>query len=206
MSGIGSSSENVRPTVDLCTPNALEAEHLYALALEEGLVDPYTPTKGDGIASLHAEAASLGIEENLLVAARGLAPLFRTLFIKLGSQGVLLMTRARSQAQAPDFASTSHVHFRRFPGLRAPTVHSTTGCGDTFAGALLAGLEDVLDSRTASTSTSTSGKMASMSAPASEEELERMVDLAQRAAVMTLESELAVSPELDRLRIGYQRS
>ncbi len=64
---------------------------------------------------------------------------------------------------------------RLFPGVEAVAdVVSVNGVGDTFLGVLVAGL-------------SRGGK------------IEELVDVAQRAAVMTLRSSEAVSPELARL-------
>ncbi|KAK4982313.1 hypothetical protein LTR66_009339, partial [Elasticomyces elasticus] len=76
------------------------------------------------------------------------------------------------------------VYMRLFPAVetvRDEDVVSVSGCGDTFLGTLVAGLA--------------SGKRVG-----EETRVESLVDVAQRAAVMTLKCKEAVHPDIARLR------
>jgi pseudouridine-5'-phosphate glycosidase/pseudouridine kinase len=129
--------------------------------------------------------------------AVGLLPFYQRLVIKCGARGVLVALRVVGEARgawapvrsnagariAVSHAGADTVVLRHFPALALADgeMVNSTGAGDSLVGSLLADLvrdPGVLDD------------------PHS---LERAVDRAQRAAILTLQSPLAVSPLLSEL-------
>jgi pseudouridine-5'-phosphate glycosidase/pseudouridine kinase len=129
--------------------------------------------------------------------AVGLLPFFQRLVIKCGERGVLVALRIVGEARsawaglrsgANERVAVSHggtdiVVLRHFPAISVDQeqVLSSTGAGDSLVGSLLADLVQ---------------NLAVLDDPHS---LELAIDRAQKAAVMTLQSRLAVSPVLSEL-------
>jgi sugar/nucleoside kinase (ribokinase family) len=212
------------PQVDLLTPNSheLAALHTYASSSSASLGNnPHHFSREDwwnvinafGIPDTGARAklclatsqdiVNQGIPQQCLQ----LLPFFPTIAAKLGRQGVLLvqiLPAADSRLQKPEYAefilsrnpaaevpedaktteSVGGVYMRLFPPpeeIPSEDIRSVNGVGDTFAGALVAGLARG----------SESGK---------DVYVEDLVDLAQRAAGLTLRSLEAVSEEVVGLK------
>lgn len=193
-----------RPAVDLCTPNQYELLAMYEAAKRHGhldthawfeVVDAFGIMRGArerfvDIAS--AELADAGIP----VQSVNLLPYVPTILAKLGDRGALLTTilskddpRLRDPDEARyvvsrcanDHPRVGGVYMRLFPAVeRVEDAVSVNGIGDTFMGVLVAGL-------------AMGGKV------------ERLVDVAQRAAVLTLKSRESVSEEVGGLRRELRR-
>lgn len=153
------------------------------------------------------ETASLGslaflVDKGVVQMAINLLPFFQHLVVKCGELGVLVVMRlsntnadtwltARNDPQsrhviAHSQSSASTVVVQHFPPLPIPsgTSVNTTGAGDSLVGALLAML--VQDPNAFLDPTS----------------LKNVIDVAQEAAIMTLQSSYAVSPSLSSLSAG----
>ena len=192
------------PTIDLCTPNALELTAMHTAARSSGLFDRqdwWIVVDAFGIPSSGATAHLTYLTSPALVTAGipqralQLLPFIPTLATKLGADGVLLTMllaaddpRLSDPDAAPYILSRSGtgergvggVYMRLFPAAETVPegeVVSVSGCGDTFLGALVAGM--VVEER--------KGGKARM---------EDVVMFAQRAACATLRSREAVAPEL----------
>jgi pseudouridine-5'-phosphate glycosidase/pseudouridine kinase len=185
--------------VDLATPNQYELASMYASAKKHGffesdrwwqIIDAFgIPSSGarDRFVSL---TSSKMTDEGIPLQTVQLLPFIPNIITKLGADGVLLTKllkpndyRLTEPAAAPYILSrTSNgstevggVYMRLFPGLGpVDDVVSVNGVGDTFLGVLVAGMTKGL-------------------------EMERVVNIAQRGAVMTLRSSKAVSPELGNI-------
>lgn len=138
------------------------------------------------------------VEEGLARMAINLLPVFQRLVIKLGEHGVLLAMRlsgeparlsgwahARSSSRerlAVSRAGDEIIILQHFPGFQVTGKINSTGAGDTLLGTLLA--EFVKDGQLWETP----------------EKVRATINLAQKAACMTLASKLAVTPELSNLK------
>ncbi|KAK0567144.1 hypothetical protein OC844_000389 [Tilletia horrida] len=130
------------PVIDIITPNALELLHLHAAAAKMGLIDASHDDVGGS--PLRPDE---GLEE-ILAAAQDLSALFGWIFLKRGKDGVLVIRRAAPLAppssapgQKPQNNNSTPLRISRHPSpvqLQAEEIISTTGAGDTFAGALIA--------------------------------------------------------------------
>ena len=189
-----------RPAVDLCTPNQYELLAMYEAAKRNGylehdlpwfgVVDAFGIMRGarDRFVSItSAEMADAGIP----VQSVNLLPYIPTIITKLGANGALLTTllgrddpRLRDPEHARYVVSRSMndhphvggVYMRLFPAVeRVKDVVSVNGIGDTFMGVLVAGL-------------ARGGKV------------EKLIDVAQRAAVLTLRCKEAVSDQVGMLK------
>lgn len=198
------------PLIHLATPNALELSVMHATARERGFFDSeewWAVIDALGIPSTGARAQLALTTSPALVDAGvpqqsiQLLPFIPSMCTKLGSQGVLLTQllragdpRLTSGDYAPYILSRCNneteetlgvggIYMRLFPAAEMVSeadVVSVNGVGDTFMGTIVAGLaKRGRDAR-----------------------VEDVVDVAQKAAVMTLKSNEAVSPELGRLRSG----
>ena len=174
-------------SIDLTTPNQYELESMYKAAEENG----YISRSGIPVDDLSAPPfrdAHLSPERARWIVS--LLPFVSTIITKLGSEGAVLATlltpddpRARDPDQAQFVARARYgdtryggVYVRHFPASETvKDVVSVNGVGDTFLGVLVAGLAQ-------------GGK------------IENLVDVAQRAAVLTLRSHESVSDELVGLR------
>ncbi|KAI6047678.1 indigoidine synthase A-like protein [Pisolithus marmoratus] len=149
------------------------------------------------------EAPELGdlsflVNKGIIQMAINLLPFFQHLVIKCGELGVVVVMRLgdtnvvkrsmeRSNPQSRyivhSSASAETIVVQHFPPIHVPpgTVVNTTGAGDTLVGALLALL---VQNPNAFLNVTT---------------LSSIIDVAQRAAVLTLQSSCAVSPLLSSL-------
>lgn len=194
--------------VHLATPNASELTAMHTAAREShafGRSDWWEVIDAFGIPSSGARVQLALATSNELVdqgipqQSIQLLPFIPSICTKLGADGVLLTqiipahdARLTSGEYAPyilsrcangteDSLGVGGVYMRLFPAIetvKQEDVVSVNGVGDTFAGALVAGLA---------------------SKPGSH--VEDFIDLAQRAAVLTLKSTESVSPGLGTLRL-----
>ncbi|KAF9879291.1 hypothetical protein CkaCkLH20_03524 [Colletotrichum karsti] len=187
------------PGIDLASPNNFELSAMYAAAKENGFFD--TPewfgvidafnmrgARDRFVRLTSAEMTDAGIPVQTI----HLLPYIPTLVTKLGSRGVLLTTilgrddprlKDRNEerwllTRAPvDHPTVGGVYMRLFPPAEKVPLEeivSVNGVGDTFLGVMIAGLAK-------------GGKV------------EKLIDVAQKAAVLTLKSHESVSPDLGRL-------
>ncbi|GAA5866197.1 hypothetical protein JCM3774_004115 [Rhodotorula dairenensis] len=184
------------PLVTYTTPNIYELTQMYehacfsehAMYSAREWFDYYTVSAQDLALRLPKWVLDEGVAQ---MAIRLLATsLFGTLFVKSGSRGVLVAQRVSRVDQSSEWTAMpkgkgTAVVQSSMPGdilvlkhhaaLSVPEheVRSVTGAGDNLAGALLAGMSRGLS-------------------PARPADLDRLVELAQRAAVNTLKSDEAV--------------
>lgn len=141
------------------------------------------------------------VDKGIAQMAINLLPFFRRLVIKCGEMGVIVVMRFTGDDAAESSWSTESTnHHRRyvvshsstsgdivvlqhFPAMQLPSdaLVNTTGAGDSLVGALLAAL------------------VQSPKAFHSAISLARTIDIAQHAALLSLQSPLAVSPLLSSL-------
>lgn len=187
-----------RASVDLATPNQFELDAMYAAAREGGfLEDPRWFEVIDALGMVGARdrfvrlTSAAMTDAGIPVQTVQLLPFIPTIVTKMGANGALLTEllgpedpRLRDPREARYILArcvTGHptvggVYMRLFPAVeRVGDVVSVNGVGDTFLGVLVAGLAQ-------------GGRVVDL------------VDVAQRAAVMTLRSREAVSAELGALR------
>lgn len=197
------------PSMHLATPNTYELSAMHTVAKDAGLFDrkdwweiidafgiPSSGARTQLALATSSELVDQGIPQQTLQ----LLPFIPTICTKLGAEGVLLTQiipagdpRLSSGEYAPYILSrcaneteetlgVGGMYMRLFPAVEevaAEEVISVNGVGDTFCGTLVTGLAK-------------RGKDA---------RVEDLVDLAQRAAVLTLKSKESVSPGLGTLRI-----
>lgn len=141
------------------------------------------------------------IDQGVAQMAINLLPFFQHLIIKCGERGALCVMlisgedaatspwgRERSNPQSRYVVAQGDnkeiIVFQHFPGLAVENVTNVTGAGDSFVGAILASLSQ-------NPKTFFNPK-----------DLEQTITTAQQAAVLTLQSDLAVSPLLsDTLKL-----
>jgi len=192
--------ENLR--VHLASPNSLELSAMFTAAQNAGFFDneywwPVIDALGipsGGARTQLALATSSGlVDEGIPQQTIQLLPYIPCILTKLGPEGVLLTQLLRAGdprlsdgTYAPhilsrcgngteDTLGVGGVYMRLFPAVEQvpeEDIVSVNGVGDTFLGAIVAGLER-------------GGKNA---------RVENLVDVAQRAAVLTLKSAESVSP------------
>jgi pseudouridine-5'-phosphate glycosidase/pseudouridine kinase len=193
-------------SVDLCTPNQYELLAMYEAAKRHGYLEHTHPWFGvldafgimrgarDRFVSITSPAIA---DSGVPVQAVNLLPYIPTVVTKLGADGALLTTvlgRADPRLRDPEHARyvvsrcmnenspVGGVYMRLFPAVeRVEDVVSVNGIGDTFMGVLVAGL-------------AMGGKV------------ERLIDVAQRAAVLTLKSKEGVSEEVSGLKGELRRA
>lgn len=180
--------------IDIATPNHFELLSMFNAARENGYFDNpawFSVVDAFGMRGARerfvrltsAEMTDLGIP----VQSVQLLPYIPTVITKLGSKGVLLTTilhkddpRLRDPdseryiltRSSGDHAHVGGIYMRLFPAAEeVQDIVSVNGVGDTFLGVLIAGLAK-------------GGKT------------ENLVDVAQKAAILTLKSREAVSPDL----------
>ncbi|KAL1748462.1 Indigoidine synthase A like protein-domain-containing protein [Schizophyllum fasciatum] len=209
--------------VTFATPNLIELEHMYrtavagdpfdamshpgwwatldALALNDAFrmdVDQLARQPAGTIAGAEG-ADDLGTlsflrERGVAQMAVNLLPFFAHLVVKCGPRGALVAMRLQDAAGTSGWANErSHPRGRyvvahgrdgarvvlmHFPALPAPGIVNTTGAGDTFVGSLLSGI------------------VGNPRAMHDVEGLKGLVDASQTAAVLTMQSQAAVSPLL----------
>lgn len=141
------------------------------------------------------------IEQGIAQMAINLLPFFQHLIIKCGERGAIIVMRIdpgdaatspwgreRSNPYARYVVAQGNnkeiVVLQHFPGLSVENVTNVTGAGDSFVGAVLASLSQ------------------NPQALYNPKDLEQTITTAQQAAMLTLQSELAVSPLLsDALKL-----
>ncbi|KAL2023183.1 hypothetical protein VTK56DRAFT_3306 [Thermocarpiscus australiensis] len=195
-----------RASIDLCTPNQYELLAMYEAAKRQGyldthawfdVVDAFGITRGARERFIAITASPALADAGIPVQSINLLPYVPTIVTKLGAQGALLTTilgrddprlsdpqEARYVVSrcANDHPHVGGVYMRLFPAVeRVPDVVSVNGVGDTFMGVLVAGL-------------AMGGKV------------ERLVDVAQQAAVLTLKTKDSVSVEVAALHGEVRRA
>jgi len=196
------------PMINLMTPNTFELAALHSAARSQGFFDRedwWKVIDSLGIPSTGARTQlALATDPSLVDSGTPqqsiqLLPFIPQILTKLGPKGVLLTqiipagdSRLTDGAYAPyimsrctngteDTVGVGGLYMRLFPPVEQVSedqVASVNGVGDTFLGAIVAGLEKY-------------GKNA---------RIEDLVDVAQQAAVLTLKSNEAVSPGIRSLR------
>ncbi|KAK8048931.1 Pseudouridine-metabolizing bifunctional protein [Apiospora phragmitis] len=187
-------------SVDLATPNQHELAALHAAAAQHehladprwfAVVDAFAMFGGSGIRERFVRLTSAALTDvGVPQQAVQLLPYVPTLLAKLGDRGALLVEimargdpRLRDAAHEPfilsrapvDHPTVGGVYMRLFPvAQEVADVVSVNGVGDTFLGVLVAGL--ARGGRTMD-----------------------LVDVAQKAAVLTLRSSESVSGDLGML-------
>lgn len=200
-----------QPAVHLTTPNSYELSAMYTAAHSNGFFERQDwwevidalgiPSSGARTAMALATSPEL-VDQGIPQQSVQLLPFIHSICTKLGAKGVLLTQllkagdpRLTSGAYAPHILSRCNngtedtlgvggVYMRLFPSVeevKADEIVSVNGVGDTFAGTLIA-------------------ELAKSKAQGKEKGVEECIDIAQRAAVLTLKSAAAVSPELTALR------
>jgi pseudouridine-5'-phosphate glycosidase/pseudouridine kinase len=199
------------PSVHLSTPNHHELAAMHSAASAQNLFarqDWWEVIDALGIPSTGARTAfavatsSALVDQGVPQQAVQLLPFIPTLLVKLGADGVLLVqllragdarltspeTRqyiiSRCNNGTEDSLGVGGVYMRLFPAaekVKPEDVVSVNGVGDTFAGAIVAGL-------------------AKMEKQGRERRVEALVGVAQRAAVESLKSKEAVASSVARLR------
>lgn len=192
--------------VDIATPNTYELASMHAAARSNGLLErqdwwsivdcmgiPSSGARSKFARSTSEELVDQGIPQQSVQ----LLPFVPCIITKLGSRGALLTMllykddqRLYDEHARPYIISRTHgedpnsevggVYMRLFPPaeiVAAENVVSVNGVGDTFLGSLIAALVK------------------------SDKGVEEVVDFAQKAAILTLKSQEAVSPELRMLKV-----
>jgi len=135
------------------------------------------------------------IDQGIAQMAIHLLPFFQHIIIKCGERGAICVMRIsakdattspwgreRSNPQARYIVAQGNnkeiIVLQHFPGLVVDSVTSVTGAGDSFVGTVLASLSQDLK------------------VFHNPSDLEQMITSAQQAAILTLQSNLAVSPLL----------
>lgn len=198
-------------SIDLSTPNSYELSAMHNAARSRGFFERQDwwevidalgiPSSGARIAMSLATSPEL-VDQGIPQQSVQLLPFISTICTKLGAQGVLVTQllragdpRLTSGAHAPhilarcnngteDTLGVGGVYMRLFPPaekVQAEDIVSVNGVGDTFAGTLIA-------------------ELANAKAAGEVKGVEDCIDIAQKAAVLTLKSSSAVSPALVSLR------
>lgn len=191
--------------VDIATPNTYELTAMHAAARSNELMEredwwsiiDCMGIPSSGARSIFARSTSEElVNEGIPQQSVQLLPFIPSIITKLGSKGALLTmvlhkddNRLWSDHARPYIVSRTHgenpesevggVYMRLFPPaevVAAADIVSVNGVGDTFLGALIASLVKT------------------------DKGVEEMMDFAQQAAVLTLKSQEAVSPDLKNLR------
>jgi pseudouridine-5'-phosphate glycosidase/pseudouridine kinase len=140
------------------------------------------------------------VEQGIIQKAVNLLPFFQHLIVKCGDQGVIVAMRispkdalnsawAQKRSNPLERYIVAHgnsneiTFIQHFPSLPVETISNVTGAGDSFVGALLACL-----AHDPSTMYDSKG-------------LQDVVAIAQRAAILTLQSHCAVSPLLSQIDV-----
>lgn len=198
-----------KSSIHLATPNASELAAMHHEARERGIfdrsdwwkvIDALGIPQSGARTQLELATSSYLVDQGVPQQSIQLLPFIPSICTKLSAQGVLLTQllpandeRLTSGEYAPyilsrcangteDSLGVGGVYMRLFPAVeevRAEDIVSVNGVGDTFAGTLVTGL----------------------ASRARDSTLEDLIDLAQRAAVLTLKSKESVSPGLGTLRL-----
>ncbi|KAJ1875540.1 hypothetical protein LPJ55_000533 [Coemansia sp. RSA 990] len=158
---------DVGSLVHILTPNVLELKKLAQLALELGLV----ADKSESRTVKCSTTLNQDIAESMLT----LHPLFPVIIVKLGKEGAAVVSSSAENT----------VDIRHIEPHKPRAIKNTNGAGDSMVGALLAQLYKHQSLLTAN------GHFALAS-----RDIDTMVNRAQRAAIKSVESSLAVSRHL----------
>jgi len=183
--------------IDLSTPNQYELAAMHAAAKDSNYFESdewWQVIDALGIPSTGARDRFVALtsrkmtDDGIPLQTIQLLPFIPTILTKLGAEGVLMTEllkpgdpRLTDPNAAPFILSRNAnesteiggVYMRLFPAAeKVADVVSVNGVGDTFLGVVIAGLARGMKLE------------------------ERLIDIAQRGAVMTLRSKEAVSPEL----------
>ncbi|RMD44850.1 hypothetical protein DV735_g443, partial [Chaetothyriales sp. CBS 134920] len=187
-------------SVNLVTPNALELNAMHTAARDAGyfesadwwrLIDALGLSSSGSQEKLNSIAQPELVQQGIPQQCIQLLPLVPNIVTKLGAKGVLLTQLLRpndAKLRDPDFAqnllarqlddnaAVGGVYMRLFPATNVAEdeIVSVNGAGDTILGVIVAGLVNGRD-------------------------LDQVMHVAQEAAVLTLKSKEAVSPELTLL-------
>lgn len=185
-------------SVDLASPNSYELFAMWSAARDNGFFESHRWFEVIDEFNIHGGARDrfvqiVGTEltdAGVPVQTMQMLPYIPTMVTKLGSKGCLLTMilgkddpklRSREEERwiltraSVDHPIIGGVYMRLFPAAeRVEDVVSVNGVGDTFLGVLVNGL-------------SRGGKV------------EKLIDVAQKGAVLTLRSHEAVSPDLGRI-------
>jgi pseudouridine-5'-phosphate glycosidase/pseudouridine kinase len=192
-------------SVDLSTPNQFELLAMYEAAKRNGyldnhgwfeVLDAFGITRGARAQFVDITSPEM-TDAGIPVQSVNLLPYIPTIVTKLGANGALLTTilaKDDPRLRDPDHARyvvsrclndhphVGGVYMRLFPAVeRVKDVVSVNGVGDTVMGVLVAGL-------------AMGGKV------------ERLIDVAQKAAVLTLRCKEAVSEEVGSLKGDLRRA
>ena len=201
-----------KPAISLASPNSYELAAMHTAARERGFFERQDwwevidalgiPSTGARVVMSHATSPEL-VDQGIPQQSVQLLPFIPSICTKLGSKGVLVTQllkaddpRLTSGEYAPYIISRCNnetestlgvggVYMRLFPPseqVEAADIVSVNGVGDTFVGTLVA-------------------QLAKAKAQGVDKRVEECIDLAQKAAVLTLKSSQAVSPELSALRL-----
>ena len=190
--------------ISLSTPNYLELAEMHDAASKAELFESEEwwrcidalgmSSSGERSRLVHMTSENL-VDRGIPQQSIRLLPFIPTLFVKLGSEGVLLTqllrlgdTRLTDPEAAPhiltrgkgDDPFVGGVYMRLFPPAEVVPqvdIKSVNGVGDTFMGVIMAGL-----------------------ARPGPKPMDELIDVAQRGAVMTLKHDSAVSPEVASLK------
>ncbi|CAE6419598.1 unnamed protein product [Rhizoctonia solani] len=201
--------EEQKPYITGSFPNIIELRAMWEVARSEDgpIGSSYWWQVIDGFGSdLHRILAAqikgdmmFLVDDGIIQMATQLIPFIKNLVIKCGSRGVAVIAHITDKEGAMNWISEgsrlqkqqivsrgsdgSVLVVRYFPAhtVSQDSVHNVTGAGDTLVGALLASLVY---------------NEATFSQPRT---LESAVNLAQRCAVLTIGSELAVSPMISAI-------
>ena len=190
--------------LSLATPNALELASMHEAASSAGLLereDWFQAIDSFGMSSSGSRPKLVSLTNSALVdqgvpqQSIQLLPFIPCILTTLGEHGVLLTQVLRpgdDRLTSPDSAAHILVHstdgntvvggvyMRLFPpveNVSSNEIISVNGVGDTFLGAIVAGL-----------------------AKENPQDLEELINIAQRASVLTLKSTEAVSPAISTLK------
>lgn len=194
--------------IALASPNSYELAAMHTAARECGFFERQDwwevidalgiPSSGARVAMAYATSPEL-VDQGIPQQSVQLLPFMPSICTKLGAQGVLVTQllragdpRLSSGEYAPFILSRCNndtesslgvggVYMRLFPpseNVKAEDVVSVNGVGDTFVGTLVA-------------------ELAKAKAKGVEKGVEECIGIAQKAAVLTLKSAQAVSPELE---------
>ena len=197
-------------SIQLSTPNSYELSAMHSAAHSRGFFERQDwwevidslgiPSTGARVAMSLATSPEL-VDQGIPQQSIRLLPFISTICTKLGSKGVLVTQllsagdpRLTSGAHAPFILSrctngtegtlgVGGVYMRLFPPaeeVKPEDIVSVNGVGDTFAGTLVA-------------------ELAKAKAEGKNKGVEDCIDIAQKAAVLTLKSSEAVNPAISTL-------
>ncbi|KAJ1665441.1 hypothetical protein IW140_003411 [Coemansia sp. RSA 1813] len=165
---------DVSGLVQMITPNKLEAKEMAEAAVRFKLVD--SRPLDSMVSKISKDLSSL--DAGLIRDALTLFPIFPLQAITLGNKGVAVVSPMPDHSETP---SIRHIR-ARVPDL----IINSNGAGDSFVGALLALLYN-----NQAAALSSDGAIILES-----KDIDRIVWLAQKASILSLESDIAVSNKL----------